>query len=142
MGAAVFLLFLVAILIFQVIRLQKAENSLQWPSTNGQIVHAGIKTVSDGNYGTAEVPDIRFKYLVNGVEYTGKQLSYGAGGGSTDSVVARYRPGSTVLVYHNPSKPSEAVLIPGSGTSNYLIVAWMLFLALIFILAWIGGIVP
>lgn len=144
--AAVFLLGIIGIIVYEVKRLQKANDSRSWPSTYGRIVSAGTKTVAAGgsdNYGAmANVPDIRYEYSVHGARYSGKQLSFGPGIGSTKSVLARYQPESTVKVYYNPSNPSEAVLIPGSGTMSYVIIALMFFLALVVVLTWIGGILP
>ncbi|MDX1616841.1 MAG: DUF3592 domain-containing protein [Candidatus Promineifilaceae bacterium] len=144
--AALFLLGIIGIIVYHIKRSQKANDSLRWPSTSGRIVSAGTKAVPAGgsrNYGAmVRVPDIRYKYSVDGVEYSGEQLSYGAGTGSTESVLARYQPESTVKVYYDPADPSEAVLVPGPGTSNYLAIVWTVFMAIVFVIAWIGGILP
>ncbi len=137
----VFLLFFGFFLVDSARDLRKANDSLRWPSTSGQILSPGTKTVSHwsgrhGDYGSSEqeVRVVRYSYTVDGAEYSGERISYGGGAyENAKNAVAKYRAGYTVKVYYNPSDPSEAVLEPGGRLGNFgcMVVVFIFLLVLL-----------
>lgn len=137
----VFIIVSIYVVMVSARSLRKANGSLRWQSTSGQILSPRKRTVHYANGarhggGTyeAEVSDVNYSYTVDGTEYTGERISYGVGGahGSSKKAHAKFPPGSTVKVYYNPSDPSEAVLEPGGQLGNLgCIVVALLFMLLI-----------
>ena len=119
-----------------VYKLREVQRAAQWPSTQGRIVHARLRSVrgkqSDGSATIGNVPDIEYAYSVDGVEYHGKRISIGdiaAGSPEVEAALARYQPGSTGPVWYNPDNPGEAVLErdpPASPTVLYTVAAGVL----------------
>jgi len=102
----------------------KAQQSLTWPSTSGQIAHAAVLYQTRGA-GDDENPtykaDVSYRYKVNGINYSSSRIAivdFSSSQARARSIVTRYPDGATVQVYYNPADHSEAVLEPGSGTGN------------------------
>jgi hypothetical protein len=92
--------------------IQRAKESVAWPSATGTITASGTKKVMFRSQ-----PRVAYSYAVNGTSYTAERISFAAGvpPKETASVVARYPVGKEVTVHYAPEKPSEAVLEPGTN---------------------------
>ena len=99
-------------------------SSGRWPTTEGQILESRVEldlksTSSIPSYR----PRVRYRYRVNGKEYTSEKLTY-KGYSTVQEVVQEmvrpYRIGSSVQVHYHPRHPARAVLEPGT-TRKYLI---------------------
>jgi hypothetical protein len=119
-----------------VYKLREVQRAAQWPSAQGRIVHARLRSVrgkqSDGSATVGNVPDIEYAYSVDGVEYHGKRIGVGeirAGSPDVEAALARYQTGSTGPVYYNPDNHNEAVLErdpPASPTVLYAVAVGVL----------------
>jgi Protein of unknown function (DUF3592) len=135
LGASVFLLTGGAILVPGVRNLSHAVASRHWPRTAATVAQSDSRVETENN-GRGRAPstmysaDIRFRYNVDGHEYTTDVLHFGQTLGSGDSSDAelrrfRYPVESAVTVAYNPKAPSiaaaepgfhsEALLLPGAG---------------------------
>jgi hypothetical protein len=100
----------------------KARQSLSWPSVEGEIAHSAVlyqTSTSTTTGGTSTYKaDIAYRYKINGANYSSSRISivdFSSTPGRARSIVERYPDQSRVLVYYNPSDPSEAVLEPGAA---------------------------
>jgi hypothetical protein len=113
---------------------RKASVSKNWPTTTGRVVTSEVAShiVAENNNiddinTTMYEPRVVYEYTIAGQRYQSARLSYTAVVESTDpdwaqSVVARYRPGSSVQVYYNPAKSDDAVLEHSGGTGLVLFI--------------------
>ena len=80
--------------------------------------------------------EMKYSYVVEGVSFESDRVDYGVETRSSkraraDEIVALYPVGEEVLVYYDPSDPSEAVLEPGVGADAFLFPLIGLVLTLI-----------
>lgn len=83
-----------------------------WPSTMGTVQMSRIDLRSDSEGGSTEYPVVQYSYQVGGQGYQSMKLAPGPdmGGTGARKVVAKYQPGTQVMVFYDPQKPSDAVL--------------------------------
>ena len=83
-----------------------------WPSTMGTVMMSTIELRSDSEGGSTEYPVVQYSYQVGGQGYQSMKLAPGPelGGTGARKVVAKYQPGTQVMVFYDPQKPSDAVL--------------------------------
>ncbi|MBK1834783.1 DUF3592 domain-containing protein [Roseibacillus ishigakijimensis] len=139
---AFFSLFLVigaGMLFFGVKGVIRATESVDWLSTNGEIIHSEIEVDSDSE-GTSYGADIRYRYQVKDLELEGDRVTFGDYSSSSreraNTIVRRHPVGAQVEVFFDPAEPSQAVLergvrggswiVPGIGLVFF--VAGLLFL--------------
>jgi hypothetical protein len=117
-----------AIISYAIKMAAKARQSLSWPSIEGEIAHSAVlyqtnTTTSTGGTATYKA-DIVYRYKVDGANYSSSRISmvdFASTTGRAQSIVQRYPDKSRVLVYYDPSDPSEALLEPGpAGGINVL----------------------
>ncbi len=93
-----------------------------YAGTEGTILSSEVTRSTDNDGGPTYGVAVSYKYLVGDREFTSERYRYGAGSTSDSGwarkLVAKWAPGSTVRVFYNPSKPSEAVLQTGLGGSD------------------------
>lgn len=106
--------------------------AVDWPSTEGVIVHSETRRVSRrSNTASRTKLIIRYEYAVDGRRYTGDRVAYAR---AFDYAAARraevkYRVDRRVPVYYHPRRPSAAVLERGSpGFHPSLAVGFFLLL--------------
>jgi hypothetical protein len=134
-AAALFSLVFIAIgavLISYAIRMAaKAQQSLAWPYTEGQITHSAVlyktgATATTTNAGTYKA-DVSYRYQVKGATFSSSQISLldfsSSSAGRAETIARDYPDGAAVRVYYNPSRPSEAVLEPGVAGGIKLLYA-------------------
>ena len=124
MGPVVGLLFLgigLLMLVFGLVQFRTAKASQDWPSVEGEIVHAtvGVKVSRDED-GTSRsyAPQVLYTYSVRGQQYTSDRVTVGARRRYSSHRKAeaklQYQNGEKVTVYYNPKKPAQAVLKCGA----------------------------
>jgi hypothetical protein len=134
----------VGLVLFSARSKKKAGLSLQWPSVRGTITTSEVRTGSssdeDGNTSYSYYPQVKYTYAVAGKAYAGKQISFGGTQGynspnPVQPILARYPLNTTVPVYYNPEKPSEAVLerIAGGG-SKIAMIFGIILIAISFVI--------
>jgi hypothetical protein len=108
------------IIIHTIIARHQARKTLQWPSTEGEVVFACVRYVhaatSTVTVGTHQM-EVRYQYTVDGAKFT--SLSIAPNGWSLalsemQRIAQRYPQNSPVRVYYNPEQISESVLEPGA----------------------------
>jgi hypothetical protein len=116
---------------------KKAGASLQWPATPGTITVSDVRrsssTDDDGHTTFSYYPHVEYTYSVGGQALTSKQVAFGGTQGFSDpnkasTLLAKYPVNTSVRVFYNPQKPSEAVLEQraGSGAKAALIIGIIL----------------
>ncbi len=104
--------------------IQKAYESVHWPSVQGAIIVSHFSSDSDSD-GTTYKADIGYDYSINGQNLSGSTVSFGAPNSSNASeiraIVNHYPLGALVPVYYNPDDPSISVLEPGINWSIFFI---------------------
>jgi len=116
-----------------VYKMGEVRRAARWPSAQGRIVRSGLRTVdsrtAEGARGRGNVPDVRYVFSVDGVEYRGKRIGIGEippDSPGVEAALELYRVGRTGPVYYNPDNPGEAVLErdpPASPRTMYAIAA-------------------
>ena len=84
-------------------------------TTTGEVVASKVdRDEGDSDSGPTYSPLIKYRYSVNGKEYTSKRYTYAAawtsGHGYAAGVVARFPKGERITVYYDPADPAESVL--------------------------------
>eukprot|EP00735_Rhodelphis_limneticus_P004025 TRINITY_DN15573_c0_g1::TRINITY_DN15573_c0_g1_i1::g.28585::m.28585 TRINITY_DN15573_c0_g1::TRINITY_DN15573_c0_g1_i1::g.28585 ORF type:complete len:174 (-),score=5.19,DUF3592/PF12158.3/4e-08 TRINITY_DN15573_c0_g1_i1:529-1050(-) len=89
------------VFLYQLPYLYNGVRSVGFKPALGKITTAAFK---DGK------PILKYKYSVDGIEYTGRRISYGD---DIDAYHGAFLHDDDVAVWYNPSQPSEAVIVPG-----------------------------
>jgi len=117
---------------------RKALASQSWPTVAGTVTESEVK-ITEHNPGngmeaqqtTYYKPVVKYQYIVEGMEYTGSRIAFGAmnsAHSAANAVVARYPAGASVNVRYDPEKPAEAVLETKTGGGSLLMVFGVVFL--------------
>ena len=90
----------------------------RWPKTTGVILASSIQELR-ARYGFHYTPAVEYQYSVEGREYRGSRIRYGGpvvNGSHSDAQqqLQAYPPGAAVTVFYRPSRPADAVLVPGA----------------------------
>jgi hypothetical protein len=103
-----------------------------WPTVPGIVLHAGMTESQAKEAGSKNTlifysTNLKFRYQVNGQDYTTETVQFGRAMGSGDSsseavLLLRYPAGTEVTVFHHPHDPALATVKPGVNTD----VAWYL----------------
>jgi hypothetical protein len=125
----VFLLMGSTALYFGATSYLEAEQVKDWPSTAGTVTQVGVSEVYvSGHKGSPShyeyYPKIYYEYQVDGRTYygddRGKVESSFSSYADAQGYLSRYRVGTAVPVYYNPSDPGEAVLEKTTSTEMIL----------------------
>lgn len=93
----------------------------RWPTVSGTLISADLRTQhhpnSDRHDSTAYVPDVRYRYTVNGREYLGARYSLGNWNSHLASELAkvnavrqRQTEKGSIEVHYDPRRPGESAL--------------------------------
>lgn len=94
--------------------------SRQWPSCEGEVIDASSR-MSYRRGAEVISPRLTYAYEVEGRRYVSRTIDFNFEAGSgRRSVPATV--GAPLLVYYHPRHPSRAVLYPGAGPGNYLVL--------------------
>ncbi|HEX8735005.1 MAG TPA: DUF3592 domain-containing protein [Pyrinomonadaceae bacterium] len=112
------------IIVYCLNRAVLASQSPAWAAAPGQIV-ASYTTVSGKNNGIIN-PHVIYRYTVDGVAYTGTEISYGYNGffsgesrEMAEAKAAQYPNGAIVKVFYKPSSPAVSCLETGGSLWSY-----------------------
>ena len=96
----------------------EAVEAGKWPTAEGRIVQSEY-ALGCGRGRNQPFPDVRYTYEFEGAVYTGRRIALDTehcGWAKTAKrLAAAYKPGSTVKVFVNPSKPQESALVVGDA---------------------------
>jgi hypothetical protein len=99
---------------------RKLQASMSWPQVTGTIIGSGIEESrnardDDGGYSFSYTPKVQYRYVAEGVTIVGSRIAHVTSSYDSRSTakaeLALYPVDSPVVVYFNPQKPSEAVLV-------------------------------
>lgn len=115
-----------------------------WPSVKGVVLSADMEKHSTTGPGKASswIPKIVYEYTVGEERFQGEKFSYKVIGGEAPrcrKIVAEYTAGDDATVYYNPTKPKQAVLVPGVSVLSYLPLVFGAFFTVLAILGILGA---
>lgn len=134
----------IAAIISGIAQWERLAAARRWASVDGEVHTARVIEQEDPNpdhRGMVYKPDIRYSYVVGGVEHAGsrRQLIVVAplSRAYAQGVVQRYPPGHRVTVYYDPDNPRDAVLeIPDSSIVPALYIVVGVAISIIGIHKW------
>lgn len=137
MARLAFFLFLFIVSALLVPQLVHCYRTGHWVPVKAEIVGNEIREFGRNKSGTRYLVDLRYRYRVDGVMQEGSMYDSFGSLGEGDSLMMDeaealaevYRVGAPLVVYHNPKKPSEAVISP--GFSGYRWVPAIFFVVLV-----------
>lgn len=149
---AVILAILGIVLIIQnIVQNRRYNNIRNWFLTNAIVVNAvaqpvtssaGFVPVDPNNItliadATARfIPQVIYRYNVNGIEFESNQLFYGKEQQLSSSEITnfmdKFRVGSTIPIYYNPSNPRESYVIVSGGQNYWGIIFGIILVILAF----------
>ncbi|MGB5989400.1 MAG: DUF3592 domain-containing protein [Marinifilaceae bacterium] len=111
----------------------KANKSLNWQTTDGEIIFSTLQTqLSDSNQNSSKTfkAVVSYKYIIERKEYVGDKIFFGdniyvCSIKRPSQTVIKYPPEKKVIVYYNPLNIEETVLEPGVNSILKLIIAVM-----------------
>jgi len=114
--------------------------SQSWPRAIGTITSGSIVR-EYSNDSTGYSVALTYEYLANGVTHTGKRIGFSrrvfSRSSRAQTELERYPVNSAVIVYFNPEKPGDAVLVRNYPDSIILIVCGITILGIVMAgLAW------
>lgn len=125
---------------------KKAEAAQSWPVVEGRVLLAEVKQhrYHDSRSHRTRVsyePVVNYSYAVEGCDYTGKKISFGAtryDSNTAHNIIAPYTPGNGVNVHYDPAHPEKAVLETEAPGTKIFLIAGIIFALLGLILILFG----
>ena len=116
---------------------RKLQASMSWPQVTGTIIGGGIEKSrerdDDGGYRATYTPKVQYRYVVEGITIVGSRIAHVERSYNSrwkaEAEVAPYPVDSPVVVYFNPQKPSEAVLVRKAPGAIIFLCAGIIILA-------------
>ncbi|MCC9599422.1 DUF3592 domain-containing protein [Stieleria sp. JC731] len=135
-----------SILGYSFFSLRRSLAAATWPTAQGKIVRADLKSSSGSDSTTYQV-EVEYEYRVGSRDYTNDVLAAGyAGSGGRDSheqILDKLQSSNAVDVRYNPSQPEDAVLSFGFHRSLQFMFAfsitWLLFTIGFTIIWWVAS---
>jgi len=104
----------------------RAKATQDWPATSGRITNVEVASRTSSRQSNGHTvrsvryePLVTYEYQVAGSVYTGVKIQQNpktyASKSKADEVVKQYPVGTTVMVYYDPQKIEDAVLVQGGG---------------------------
>lgn len=126
-----FVLFIVAKLLYTLLQIYKSISAAKWPKVKGQIVYSGVEDNTDLEGGTYK-PYIEYKYNVKDREYTSTRYAFGSTHTSfkflSRRIARNFPTKSFTLVAYNPRNHSDSVILTGL---RFFHIVQLLFLGII-----------
>ncbi len=88
------------------------HQSLAWPALEAEVVRSRVLERTD-KYGTSDWPDVGYRYVVGGKDYTGSLVRFGPtefDRQGAEATVQVYPPGARIRAWVDPHDPTRAVL--------------------------------
>lgn len=116
-------------------RITIAKKSKHWSSIDGVLSEVAILKEHRGEDGSSYFPAVKYQYKISGNEYSSNRLSYGVFWfwryDEVTSEISGMNLGQTVVVYYDPIRPTNSVLIRGHGRYDIWILVWAVCLLLV-----------
>ena len=132
---SLFTLLFDSMIVFHTLKTWQARS---YPSVSGEIIHSDVRRDA-GNEGNSFRADVRFRYTVNGAEFTGQRLHFFGFHENNPvlikGVIEHFPIGKQVEIFYNSDDPSDSAL---SRTLDGLPL-FMLLLLTPFNLIMVGG---
>lgn len=127
---------------FGFVQFQELRASARWPTTDGEIVISVVRARNTDGQGSGKFfADVAYEYEVEGVGHRSDRISIEDRTPDTlesaNQVASRYPISTGVKVYYSPLDPSIAVLEPGSGAGNVVLLG----ISIVFVVFGVSGIV-
>jgi hypothetical protein len=104
----------IVLVLYSVYQRSKLRASAIWQPVTGTITKAEVETVQSSD-STEYSLNLVYDYTTNGKSYAGKQVRFGRKGyvrkKKAQAELEKYPLNSNVVVYVNPDKPEECVLV-------------------------------
>jgi len=126
--ACIFVVFNIVFLVVLFFTRRKMKLVQNWPSTLGTVNASYLeRRQSSDDRGSTNYPVVQYSYQVNGQLYQSARLAPGpeVGGSGAGKVIAKYPMGAQVVVFYDPTNPSDAVLEKNAPAQ------WLIWLVLI-----------
>jgi len=122
------------LLVGGIYRRNRLAASQSWPRTTGTVTSGSVvREYSSDSTGYSVA--LTYEYVAKGVRYTGKRIGFSRRAYSRKSraqaELDRYPVNSGVIVYFNPGKPADAVLVRESPDSIVLIICGIALLGIV-----------
>jgi len=111
--------------------LEKAKESLDWPTTTGTVtlseVRESTRTSGTGSNRKKHVDHkahVEYSYQVQRETYAGSRISFNPPNEGAGQITSRYPVGKQIQVYYSPDEPQESVLEPGVAKTSYLFIGF------------------
>ena len=131
-----------AFLVFGFYQRSRVRASQSWPQTMATITKAEIVEEKDRD-SRGYVVNVLYGYTVDGVSYTGQRIGFGKRQyirkKRAQAELQRYPVNSSVLVYFDPRKPADAVLVREYPDNLILVMGGIILLAIVVAGLWNAG---
>jgi len=121
---------------------REAKASVSWPSVQG-VVNVSQVERQEPTRRVSYRAHVEYSYAVNDQQYTGRRLRLNDARSTQQSaaqaIVDRYRVGSPVTVFYDPTDPKSAALEVGVSARSYLYFAIALGLLVLAVVSWRGA---
>jgi hypothetical protein len=127
--ALVLLVLIAAITLERGMVLWRALRTRRWSRATGQILRSDlVRRHRTFRWGPEiQGADVRYEFTVDGVRREAGVIGYrgmlGTALEDAETLVRKYRPGTKVSVWYDPSQPGRAVLEPGASMVSYVLFA-------------------
>jgi hypothetical protein len=105
-------------------RLLGARATSSWPTVEGVVTSSEVRMKEDSSGDARYVPEITYRYTVDGVKRSSDRIAYASRRISSRSdareIADRYPVGEQVRVHYDPDDPYTAVLEPGASSGAYI----------------------
>jgi len=111
-------LFLVGLLFFWpgMVILRKGLRGRKWPVTNAFVTHSRVDKKMyrwRGSNWINYIPDVRYKYSIEEIEYIGEQTHFGKyKRDKLNEIVAQYPIGKIIQIKYHPKKHNKSLVRP------------------------------
>lgn len=118
----------IAVVVYGIAQWDRLSAARNWTTVVGEVYAARVvEGRNDADYGKEYRADIRYGYVVDGVELAGSQLQLTTLAGTShayaERLVKSYPPGRRVTVHYDPKNPHDAVLeMPTNAMVPMLII--------------------
>ncbi len=105
---------------------QRQQASFQWPTATGTILQSAQTYVEAGNNSHYRA-DVVYQYEVKGTRYSSHRISLWSSDLSYNDpkgFVTSHPAGSEAMVYYDPRRPENAVLVPGGDGQTDKLMMW------------------
>ena len=100
----------------------EAKASAAWPAVVGTVTRAEVGETAVGHY----FADVAYAYRVGDTEFTGSRIRASDGESNIRDgavqAIGDLKVGKQLSVFYNPSNPRKALLEPGAGFQEYMLL--------------------